>query len=87
MQSHQQTAGVADAGELQRIESELATEEASLDALSGRRDGLMQRRAAALADKQRCGERCAASQHFDLGPMACFACMLTSPQEGAMFSC
>ena len=59
VQSHQEHAGVADAGELQAIESELAAEEARLNALSGRRDDLMQRRAAALADKQRCGERCA----------------------------
>lgn len=59
MQSHQQNAGVADADELQKIESELAAEEARHNAVSGRRDDLMQRRAAALADKQRCGERCA----------------------------
>ena len=58
LQSQQQSAGVTDAGELKRVDTELGGEEERLSALNARRDDLMQRRATALADKQRCGERC-----------------------------
>jgi hypothetical protein len=71
-------------GALQRIETELASDEERLNALSGRRDDLMQRRAQALADKQRCGERCVAACH------AAFVCesdsfLLHCPEVKSVF--